>query len=302
MTNLTQSQSPIVDVVVPLFNEASTIRDLCAALSQQRGRPYRVFLVDNGSTDATVSIAQQYFEVYSCQTPGSYVTRNHGAALGRAPYIAFTDGDCVPVPGWLEELCAELDRGADVVGGITRADARSHLGCSRFGRNLLIYRVEYYGGAYIRMDAHGLECSFPSCNVAYRRSVFEALGGFSMTTGADVALSNRAAQAGYACQMAPKALVSHYAASSVMEIWQKFFFYAAQRDVSCLQAIAALTLLTIFPVTIAVQFLVVYCRRQTRARTVNIPLSYFALFESLRLLLTLGGLVYYRFRSPTRVY
>ncbi len=296
------STEPAVDVVVPLFNEASTIGNLCEALSKQSARRFRIILVDNGSTDATVSMAAKYFDVFTCDVPGSYAARNYGASLGKAPYIAFTDGDCIPSPNWLEELCVALDAGADVVAGITRACSRGKLSTSGLGRSLLTYRVEYYGGATIYIDPDGPRCSFPSCNVAYRRTVFEGLGRFTNDIGSDVALSSRAIQSGYTCRIISSAELRHCAASDVTEILRKFFLYSQDRKLSTTELIAALLFLLFFPITLPSYFLSVFCRRRYRAKRAGIALWHFALFESLRLAATVAGLVWFRFSSPSRIY
>ena len=90
--------------------------------------------------------------------------RTLGVEAARAPILAFTDSDCEPAPGWLEAGLAAIEAGADVVQGLTRP--------ARPARPL--ERSVY------SMRDDGL---FATCNVLYRRSAFDAAGGFDGHTG-----------------------------------------------------------------------------------------------------------------------
>lgn len=298
----TSTHHSLVDVVVPLYNEEENVGALCGALRQQRARSFRVILVDNGSTDRTVAIASEYFQVHHCQVPGSYAARNYGITMADAPYVLFTDADCIPDENWVETLAAELDAGADVVAGRTGAKPQGSLARFRLGRELAIYRVEYFGSASVRSDPRVTDCSFPTCNVGYRRSVFDGLGLFPVEIGGDVAFSNRAARSGFKCRVCSQAVVTHLAEASLFGIARKFVLYAASPRISSLQCGAAMLLAVFSPVVLVVYFLIIYARRESRAKAIGIPLSRFALFEAMRLILTLLGRIYGRFAPVIRVY
>ena len=93
---------------------------------------------------------------------GPAAARNAGwhAALGQL--VAFTDDDCVPQPEWLATLAAALQV-ADIAQGCTLPDpAQEHL-LGPFART---------------MDVRSETGYYQTCNVGYRRSVLEAVGGF----------------------------------------------------------------------------------------------------------------------------
>jgi glycosyltransferase involved in cell wall biosynthesis len=78
-----------------------------------------VVVVDDASTDGTAALVAADRSARLVRLPrraGSYAARNHGAAVARAPVLAFTDADCRPAPDWLERGLVAL-RDADLVAG-----------------------------------------------------------------------------------------------------------------------------------------------------------------------------------------
>ena len=55
---------------------------------------------------------------------GCSAARNAGALATAAPFLCFTDDDCVPRPGWVAALVQRLGAGTDMVAGPTFAGAR----------------------------------------------------------------------------------------------------------------------------------------------------------------------------------
>jgi glycosyltransferase involved in cell wall biosynthesis len=297
------SSQPLVDVVIPLYNEARNIQSLCEALRQQQARPFRVILVDNGSTDNTVDLAQAYFPVYHCSKPGSYAARNYGLEQGTAPYILFIDGDCNPDAHWVERMATEFDRGADLVAGHTIATPQGTLAHTQMGRNLLTYFVEYISRPSLSQDSLGSTCLFPTCNVGYRRRVFETLGAFPVAIGGDLAFSQYASQQGFSGRICHQARINHISETTGGGIIYKFFLYSVQFRVSFLQWVAALLLLFLLPMVALIYFLIIYSRRSSKAKGIGISLSHFALFETLHLIMTIFRILSINFAfSNKRVY
>lgn len=183
--------SPRVSVVIPVLNGAATIGDTLAALQVQAGFTLggtaEVIVVDNGSTDATVEIAQR-FPVRVVVEPqrGASAARNRGLQEARAPIVAYTDADTLPTRRWLAELIAPMDypKIALVAGKI------------------LSFRPETVAERYV--DASGLydprnnvqagAFRFAvSMNMAVRRDVALRIGGWAtdLPWGEDVDFSHR---------------------------------------------------------------------------------------------------------------
>lgn len=108
------SPSPDVTVVVPTRNAART---LAACLESLRAQTYpcRTVVVDNGSTDATVAVAEQGADVVLHAGPERSAQRNHGARSHPASIAGFIDADMVLAPTVVEEAVNAIGHGAGSV-------------------------------------------------------------------------------------------------------------------------------------------------------------------------------------------
>jgi len=113
--------SPVVSVVVPLFNEEENVPilqgELTAAL---RGLDYEIIFVDDGSTDGTVQriapdprVQLVRFERNAGQSAAMYA----GLNSARGNVAILIDGDLQNDPADIPRLLAEVERGADLVCG-----------------------------------------------------------------------------------------------------------------------------------------------------------------------------------------
>lgn len=161
---------PRVSVIVPVRNRRSLLRMTLDALAAQTFADFEVVVVDDGSDDGSDLEAMADEEagrpvrLVRGHRRGAVSARETGIAASRGDILAFTDSDCRPHPEWLERGVAAIDRGVDVVQGLTRP--------TRAPRPL--ERTVWS----VRDD--GL---FATCNVFYRRSAFEAAGGFDASAG-----------------------------------------------------------------------------------------------------------------------
>lgn len=155
---------PAVAVIVPVRNRRAMLRELLDGIRRQTFDDYVVIVVDDHSDDGSDDEAEKEradgHPVRLVRNPGrgAVAARIAGVAASSSTYLAFIDSDCVPEPGWLAAGVRELEAGADVVTGLTRP-MRSP-------------------GPGERSLAGGDEGLFPTCNVFYRRSAYEAAGGF----------------------------------------------------------------------------------------------------------------------------
>jgi glycosyltransferase involved in cell wall biosynthesis len=201
------ADAPTVSVVIPTYRRRQLLDGLLNALAMQRDAPaFEVVVVDDCSNDGTAEAIERRaadvpFPLKVLRMPrngGPAAARNAGWRSARGSYIAFTDDDCTPDPGWLAALAGGLER-ADVVQGRTVADVEGMARMGAFGRSLAV-------------DEEGL---YPTANMGYRREVLERLGGFDEhfrhPAGEDTDLAWRAREEGASTAFVPDAVVVHAA-------------------------------------------------------------------------------------------
>jgi hypothetical protein len=90
----------LFSVVIPTFNRETTLRETLDSIEQQEFRDFEVIVVDDGSIDGTVAIAQSFsfVRVIRQQNSGPGVARNTGVNAANGKYIAFLDSDDVWFP------------------------------------------------------------------------------------------------------------------------------------------------------------------------------------------------------------
>lgn len=87
---------PLISCVIPAFNSERYLAEAIGSILAQTYRPLQVIVADDGSTDATASIARGYgspVELVQQATAGPAATRNLGLTAARGEFIAFLDAD-----------------------------------------------------------------------------------------------------------------------------------------------------------------------------------------------------------------
>jgi GT2 family glycosyltransferase len=177
-----RDELPSVSVVICAFAD-DRWDDTLAAVASARAQvpqPREVILVvdHNPSLYARFAAELDVTVVENAQVRGLSGGKNTGVALAQGDVVAFLDDDAVAEPGWLEALARRFAH-PDVlgVGGLTLpawATERPRwwprefdwvVGCTHAGRNPGIVR-NLHGG-----------------NAAFRRDLFDAIGGFPTHIG-----------------------------------------------------------------------------------------------------------------------
>jgi GT2 family glycosyltransferase len=100
---------PDLTVVIPTLNGARGVDRCLRALAAQSIRPrMEIVVVDDGSTDDTVSVARAHGVIVLSHPAnlGIAAARNTGLNAAAADIIAFLDDDCEPEPDWARHLLA----------------------------------------------------------------------------------------------------------------------------------------------------------------------------------------------------
>lgn len=88
-----------VSVIIPTFNNQKTIARAIRSVQNQSLKDIEILVIDNGSTDETISIVKKITEndlrvkLLSIQTKGRSRARNIGIRFAKGSYIQFLDSD-----------------------------------------------------------------------------------------------------------------------------------------------------------------------------------------------------------------
>lgn len=199
-----------LSVIIPCYNEAGTIAGQLEALTiQQWYAPWEIIISDNGSTDETVAIAEQYQEklpnlriVDSSDRQGAAHARNVGVSAAKGEVLAFCDADDEVASGWVSAMGEALSEYDFVAGKRDYAKLNEP--------ETLAYRplnqVDKLLTGYPPYLPHA-----SSSNLGIKRSIHEAVNGFdeTMLRVEDTDYCWRVQLAGTKLHFVPKAMI-HY--------------------------------------------------------------------------------------------
>jgi len=119
---------PRISVVIPTYQRNDLLAKCLEALApgtQLATDEYEVIVTDDGRNKTAEQLVREQFPwAIWTQGPqrGPAANRNHGASLAQADWLAFTDDDCIPRPGWLKALLDATSSGRQVYEGRTTTD------------------------------------------------------------------------------------------------------------------------------------------------------------------------------------
>jgi glycosyltransferase involved in cell wall biosynthesis len=208
------SYFPRVSVVVASYNGAPTLKTCLQSLERLNYPEYEVILVDDGSTDATESIAAlfpsvRYFR--HAQNQGLSSARNTGITAATGEIVAFTDSDCRADEDWLHYLIGDLlsSRFTGIGGHNFLPPDDSVVAAA--------VMVSPGGPAHVMLNDRLAE-HIPGCNMAFYRWALVEIGGFDplyRKAGDDVDICWRLQQRSYLLGFSPAGFVWHYRRNTV---------------------------------------------------------------------------------------
>jgi glycosyltransferase involved in cell wall biosynthesis len=97
---VSRQRSPLVSVVVPVFDKAPYLRDCLSSIMVQSLDDIEIICVDDGSTDGSLAILadaarrdSRVFLMRNIDNSGAALSRNAGIHLARGKFVQFTDAD-----------------------------------------------------------------------------------------------------------------------------------------------------------------------------------------------------------------
>jgi glycosyltransferase involved in cell wall biosynthesis len=110
---------PLVSIIVPTYERADMIPELLRSVADQAYRPVEIVIVDDGSTDNTAAVIQDFVvslardaglfvKYHSGARRGAPAARNKGIALASGQYLMFADSDDAFAGGGIGDLVRHL--------------------------------------------------------------------------------------------------------------------------------------------------------------------------------------------------
>lgn len=155
-----------VSIVIPVYNEAAHLAACLDAIAVQTVQPSEVIVVDNNSTDDTVTIARKYdfVTVVREKRQGVIHARNRGFNLASGEVIGRIDADTVIREDWVETVHRIFaEQSVDAVSG--RANYHDMTLAPLLG--MIDLKIRSYLARTL-----GDEVAMQGANMAIRRSVW----------------------------------------------------------------------------------------------------------------------------------
>ena len=272
------NQHPELSIVIPTLGRPILIQTL-QSLVRADGFDRLDIMVAGKIADALVHNAVQdlggqypnirYLEV-SFPRGDSSEKKNAGWRAAKCDLIAFIDDDVVVARNWPEKIRAPFQRpDVGLVSGPGLVPDDIALMARLAGNALASKAAGYVAGRYLAGNQAMREMRWSGligCNMAYRRSVLERLGGFdpAFWPGEEMIAAFRATRLGHKLIFQPDAILYHYPRSSFLRFCRQIYGYGATRirliragvDVELMTIIPALWVLALVVLGIAA----VFCR------------------------------------------
>ena len=220
----------LASIVIRTLNEERYLGELLHAVESQdtEAIDVEVVIVDSGSTDRTLEVAESFGCRIECIDPGEFSfggPLNVGCRASLGEILVFVSGHCVPIGAdWLERLVEPLLAGAvELTYGRQVGGPRTQFSESQ------LFAKQYPARSAIPHE--GIFCN--NANSALRREVWSKYGFDEETTGLeDMALAKTLLQDGLQIGYVAEACVAHHHDESFRQVMWRF-----EREALALQEI-----------------------------------------------------------------
>jgi glycosyltransferase involved in cell wall biosynthesis len=178
--HVVSEQKLSVSVLIPCFNDAATIAAAITSVLSQGGPLSEIVVVDDGSTDFSLSIAYGFgpkVRVITGPNQGVSAARNRGIAQSGGKWLIFLDGDDLLLPNTLSRrLAAAQATEADVV----ICDWRDFVEDGPDPKKGPVRSVDLDALAADPELACAAKFWAPPAALMYRRELVDTIGGFRL--------------------------------------------------------------------------------------------------------------------------
>jgi len=235
------SETPLVSIVIPCYNEEKTIGQVLDSLYHQtypRSR-MEVIVADGRSTDRSRDIIQAYAEahpdlrIYLLDNPNRITPSGLNVAIAHAKgeIIVRMDGHSIPPPDYVERLVAlQLAGKGDNVGGICKIEPRTDTPVAKAIARAWGHPLAVGDSWYRRQDATPMYVDHVLFGT-YRRETFARLGGFNeaIPTNEDYEMDIRIQLSGGKIWLDPRIQVVYYPPATFGGLIRQFFRYGYRK-------------------------------------------------------------------------
>ena len=179
--------SPLVSVIIPAFNVEKYIQATLDSILAQTWTNMEVIVTDDGSSDKTQSLINEYVERYPKivqlivqKNSGTSTARNNGINCSKGEIIAFMDADDIWLPNKLQRQVEIFNKFKDVSLVYTNAQC-----IDQFGND---YGHSYSSDEEINENPENifsqllLRNHIPLSSITVRKNIFEKTGLFNIKT------------------------------------------------------------------------------------------------------------------------
>ncbi len=228
--------NPDISFIVPLYNAENTVRETLHSIAgQNTARTMEIWIVDDGSTDRSREVAQDWIEamknrnarlsasLIAIEHGGEAAAMNAGLARASAPVIAWVESDVQLDRDWLERLMPELEKDRVAGAGGLLLPAETDPAIARIFGYEIAYKIRSN-----RADA----LHITSANALYRREVFDLLGPCRTDLGEssfDSEFNHRLREAGWRLRCNPEARARHHFKTRLSECLIRTWWYGFRR-------------------------------------------------------------------------
>ena len=175
--------NPLISIVIPTYNRAHLILEALETSVLQTYRPIEIIVVDDGSTDQTIGLVEDWsivsshkdvkLKIIKQENKGGNVARNNGVKNAKGEFIAFLDSDDLWNKTKLKkqyELISQSDRIGGVYCGLREVEYESGTVISDSKRD--------YTEGLILSQLLVKDITAPTSAYLVRKKVFDEVGCF----------------------------------------------------------------------------------------------------------------------------
>lgn len=140
----------MISIIVPVYNSEKYLNKCIESILNQTHKNFELILINDGSTDSSLSICNKYANldsrivVISKNNEGAGLARNEGLKIAKGDYIGFVDSDDYISPNMYEKMYhSAIENDADIVQcGYLKVDEKDNIIAKSNYQNKIINQGE----------------------------------------------------------------------------------------------------------------------------------------------------------------